>query len=93
MTAWIHTIAFYILLLAVGLSLIRLIKGPHPVDRIVCLDLMALTIGGLLAVHAVRFQQESFMDAVLIISLIGFMGTIVFARLIESFANHKEVRK
>lgn len=90
MTAVIQTVTFYILLLAAGLSLVRLIKGPHPVDRIICLDLLALSVAGMLAVHAVRFQQESFLDAVLIISLVAFLGTIVFARLIETYTSQKE---
>lgn len=71
------------LALALALCILRLVKGPHSVDRILCLDLAALIVAGILVVHSVQTHQEAFIDIVLILSIISFIGTIVFARFIE----------
>ena len=84
MIDYLNKISFFILVIASLLCLVRLVKGPSPVDRVMSLDLLALIAGGLLAVHSVRAHEAVFLDAILILSLIAFLGTIVFARFIES---------
>lgn len=76
---------FFILTLSLCLTFYRFIRGPHMVDRIMCLDLLALITAGLVAIHAIHSNQDIFLDIVLVLSIIAFMGTIVFARLIEGY--------
>jgi multicomponent Na+:H+ antiporter subunit F len=83
MSELLNSLSFYILVLSLVISGIRMAKGPHPVDRILVLDLLAVVTGGLLCVHAVQSDQSAFLDVVLVLSIIGFLGTIVFARYIE----------
>lgn len=88
----IYQICVLILVVAFGLSFIRMLMGPHAVDRVICLDLLALVTGGLIAVHSLRSGQEAFLDVVLVLSIIAFLSTVVLARLIEGYLNQKRVK-
>ena len=69
--------------LAAFLALIRALRGPDLVDRIVALDLVLLLLGGGLAVHGARSGSELFVAAVIVVALVAFVGTVVVARFIE----------
>jgi multicomponent Na+:H+ antiporter subunit F len=80
----LNGLSFVVLALALLLSLIRLFRGPSSVDRVLVLDLLAILTAGLFSVHAVRSDQVAFLDVVLILSIIGFLSTVVFGRYFES---------
>lgn len=68
---------------AAGLALIRAIRGPNLIDRIVALDLVLLLLAGGLAAHAARSGSELFIAAVIVVALVAFAGTVLVARFIE----------
>jgi len=63
--------------------LIRLVKGPSLTDRVVALDLGLGIAVAAIAVGAARTQDGIFLDALLVTSLLGFVGTMVSARYVE----------
>jgi multicomponent Na+:H+ antiporter subunit F len=65
------------------MALIRALRGPNLVDRIVALDLVLLLVAGGLAVHGARTGSELFVAAVIVVALVAFVGTVVVARFIE----------
>lgn len=68
---------------ALLLAFLRLWRGPSLPDRVIALDLI-LTIGvGFVAAYAIANQQPVFLDALLILVLIGFLGTVAFAYYLE----------
>jgi multicomponent Na+:H+ antiporter subunit F len=72
-----------ILTLSIILVFIRLVKGPHVVDRVVALDLI-ITIGiGIITVFTIRSNQKVLLDVAIILALIAFLGTIAFSYYIE----------
>lgn len=73
-----------ILSLAALLALVRVVwpRTSLP-DRIVALDLLLLIIVMGIAVAAVGTDNELFLDVLVVVSLLGFVGTIVVARFIE----------
>jgi multicomponent Na+:H+ antiporter subunit F len=75
--------SLFLMISAFVLSFWRLVRGPDPVDRVVCLDLLALLAAGLMAIQAVWVRESVYLDAVLVLSIVAFFGTIVFARYIE----------
>ncbi len=87
--AYLHFL-FLIQMMALFLTFIRFLKGPHPVDRIMCLDLSVLVVAGLMALQTLYFEEEAFLDLVLILSITGFLSTVVFARFIERNLGQKE---
>jgi multicomponent Na+:H+ antiporter subunit F len=77
------TIIFAVLILAMGLSVLRLLRGPTLPDRVVALDLMAILSVGFIAVHSVRSNQAIYLDIAVALALIAFLSTIAFAFHIE----------
>jgi multicomponent Na+:H+ antiporter subunit F len=72
-----------VLVLAMAVSFLRLIRGPSLADRVVALDLVAVSGVGVMAAAAVAFDLVAFLDVGLLLALIGFVGTAAFARYIE----------
>lgn len=68
--------------LAVALALFRLVRGPSVADRVVALDLISLLAVGLIAAHAVAYQEPVLLDVALVIALVTFLATVSFARYI-----------
>jgi len=65
------------------LALVRLVRGPSLPDRVVALDLIAITAVGLIGVYAVSTDQPIYIDEAMVLALIAFLGTAAFAHFIE----------
>lgn len=72
-----------LLLAAAVLATLRLLRGPSLPDRVVALDLLAVVCISLLAAFAVGVGQPVFLDLVLALGGLAFLGTVAFARYIE----------
>lgn len=82
MTA-VTTVCLAVLVVAGLLCLLRLARPGSLADRIVALDtLLVVTVTGI-AVAAVRSGSGAFLDALLVTSLLGFVGTTTVARFME----------
>ena len=68
--------AWGILLMALFISLYRLVKGPTINDRIVALDLIASIAMGFILVYAIASDKPIFFDVAIAIALVSFMGTV-----------------
>jgi len=69
-----------LILFAIFLSFIRFIKGPHLTDRVVAFDTMGIIAVSLLVLLSVAVKDSIYLDVALVFALIGFIGTIIFAR-------------
>ncbi len=76
-------IAFAATTLAFIASFVRVVVGPSLADRVLALDMMGLVSVSLIATYAIAADQALFLDAALALALIGFLGTVAFARFIE----------
>jgi multicomponent Na+:H+ antiporter subunit F len=72
-----------LLVVALFLALFRLMRGPSRPDRVIALDLISITIVGIIAAYSIATGQTAYLDAAIIIALIGFLSTVGFARYIE----------
>lgn len=68
------------------LALIRLLSGPSLPDRVIALDLMAFIMIAFIIVYAVYTGQPVFINVALALGLVAFIGTIAFARFIETLS-------
>lgn len=68
---------------ALGLSLLRLVRGPTLPDRIVALELVATIFVGVAAVHAIGSREPVYLDVAIVLALVGFLGAVAFARFIS----------
>lgn len=77
------TITFAILLLALALTLIRLLIGPTLPDRVVALELIPSILVSIIGVYAIFHDTSSFIDVSIVVALIAFLAAIGFARFLE----------
>ncbi len=78
-------IAVALVLLGIGglLFLVRLVLGPSLSSRVVALDGLVLTTIAAIATDAARTGSAVFLDAVVVVALVGFIATAAAARYIE----------
>lgn len=83
----LHEFIFYIVVpilsLSVILILIRFIKGPSIIDRIIALDLIITTGIGFIGAYSILTNRSSFLDVAMILALIAFLGTVAFSYYIQ----------
>jgi multicomponent Na+:H+ antiporter subunit F len=63
--------------------IVRLLVGPSSADRVIATDMLGLLGVCLAALVAVIAGHAAFLDIALGIALVGFLGAIAFARLLE----------
>jgi multicomponent Na+:H+ antiporter subunit F len=76
-------ILYGLLIVSMFLALARLVRGPSLPDRVVALDLIAITAVGFIGVYAVATDQPIYIDEAMVLALIAFLGTSAFAHFIE----------
>ncbi len=76
-------IAMALLGIGIILSVVRLALGPSLPDRVVALEMIGVLTVGFITVFAIVVDQPVFIDAAIVLALIGFIGTVAFARYVE----------
>lgn len=71
-----------VILSAIGL-LFRIILGPTIPDRIVALDAFGVMLISATALLSVLFGTGFFMEVILLMAIISFIGTVAFSKFIE----------
>lgn len=66
--------------LAMLLCLFRLLRGPELLDRILALDTLYINGIALLLLFGMQLGSDMYFEAVLLIAMLGFVGTLVFAK-------------
>ncbi len=76
---YLKYIVMPIICLALIFIMLRFIKGPQIVDRVVALDLL-ITIGiGFIALFSIIMNNAVFLDVAIILALIAFLSTVAFS--------------
>src|SRR3546814_13587873 len=69
-------LAQVLLLLAMGFSIVRMVRGPRAQDRVVALDALYVNAMILLLTIGIRTGSLLYVEAGLIIALLGFARTV-----------------
>jgi multicomponent Na+:H+ antiporter subunit F len=77
------TVVMAMLSLALVLAFLRLARGPSLPDRVVALDLIATITVGFIAAWGVLTAESVFLDVAMVIALVGFLGSVAYARYIQ----------
>ena len=72
-----------ILSLSMAMTAWRLLRGPSIPDRALAFDVIMVHVVGLIALYAIYVDEELLIDAVIIVAVLGFLGTVAIARYIE----------
>ena len=75
--------ALVMISLAVAMAFLRVVRGPTLPDRVVAVDLIGISSVGLMVVGAAVSGERAFLDAAVVVALLGFLGTIAYARYAE----------
>ncbi len=70
------------LAISVALCLIRLVRGPSLLDRALALDTIAINLIAIIVMLSIRYATMAYYDAVLVIAVLGFLGTVAVAKYI-----------
>lgn len=71
-------ICFAALFFVMACGLIRLRRGPTVLDRILAFDLIATCVVAMVVLLSVRWSTPMYLEAILIVSLLGFFTTVAF---------------
>jgi multisubunit Na+/H+ antiporter MnhF subunit len=69
--------------IAAALFAVRLVKGPTLADRVVALNGMLIVGMVLLAELAVETGRGTFLPVLVLLSVVGYLGTAMIARFLE----------
>jgi multicomponent Na+:H+ antiporter subunit F len=76
--------ALVVLALALVVATVRLVVGPTDADRALGVDLGFAVVIAAVALLAVRLDAPALLDLVLVATLVGFLSTVAFARLVAT---------
>lgn len=76
-------IALLLIILSIIGLLVRIFLGPSTPDRLVALDAIGVTLISSTALLSVLFGTRFFMEVILLIAILSFIGTVAFSKFIE----------
>ena len=76
-------VSLAVLVLSGGLCVVRLARGPSLADRVLALDTVLIVGVVGVAVEAARTRSGIYLDVLLVVALVAFIGTTAVARFIE----------
>jgi len=70
-------------MVAIALLLYRVVVGPSMPDRAFALDTIGVNLISSIAIVSIILNTKAFLEAILIIGILAFIGTIAFSKFIE----------
>ena len=67
---------------AMGLGLLRLLRGPSAQDRVLALDFLYVVGMLIMLVLAIRHDSEMYFDGGMLMVLFGFVGSVALAKFL-----------
>ena len=71
-----------ILVLAMSLSVLRMVRGPRAQDRVLCLDAMYVNAMLLMLTIGIRTGSTVYFESALIIAVLGFVSSVALAKFL-----------
>lgn len=69
--------------ISIALSLYRVIRGPSMPDRAIALDTIGVNLLSAIAIVSIILKTKAYLEAILILGILAFIGTIAFTKFIE----------
>ncbi|MFD1778803.1 Na(+)/H(+) antiporter subunit F1 [Fredinandcohnia salidurans] len=79
----ILNIALVLLSVSTIAYLYRVIKGPSISDKVIALDAIGVNLVGITAIISVILRSNSFLEVILLIAIVAFVGTVAFSKFLE----------
>ena len=68
--------------LAMGLALLRVLRGPRAQDRVLATDLLFVVAMETMLVLAIRYDSAMYFEAALLMALFGFLSSAALAKFL-----------
>lgn len=79
---WSISISQILLALAMACASFRLFRGPGAQDRVLGLDAFYVSAMLMMLTFGIRYGSDLYFEAALVISLLGFVGTVALAKFL-----------
>lgn len=79
----ILSISLALFMFANALLLFRVVIGPSMPDRAIALDTIGVNLISSIALVSILLNTKAFLEAILILGILAFIGTIAFSKYIE----------
>jgi len=77
------TLAVVLTLLGNLFSIVRLVKGPTPIDRVIAIDVLTITSITIIVLLAHFGNRFIYVDVSIVYGLLSFLGVLAVARYSE----------
>lgn len=67
---------------AMGLGLLRVLRGPRAQDRVLAMDFMYIVGMLIMLVLAIRYDSSMYFEGALLMVLFGFVGSVALAKFL-----------
>ena len=75
--------AIILFAITIAIAVLRIILGPSLPDRVLALDVIGVNLIATIAVVSVLMNTKAFLEVILILGILSFIGTIAFSKFIE----------
>ncbi|MFJ7668441.1 Na(+)/H(+) antiporter subunit F1 [Lysinibacillus sp. NPDC097195] len=75
--------AIVVICLSMIAVIYRMVKGPSASDRVVALDSLGVSLISLIALFSILVETSFFLEIVLLLAILSFIGTVAFSKFIE----------
>ncbi len=86
-------ILIFVLAISLAICFLRLALGPDAPNRTVAFDLISIHAVGIFALFAVRSHSFVLLEGAIVTAVLGFLGTVMFARYLRAAAFYKRKTK
>lgn len=76
-------ISLILVAICISVAVYRVIQGPSTPDRVLALDNIGVNIIAGVAILALLQKTYAYLEVILVIGILSFIGTIAFSRFIE----------
>ena len=80
-------VAFIVLAVSISFCFYRLVVGPTLPDRVVAMDTISAVIIAMITVYSIKENTALFYDAILVLSVLGFVATVAMAKFLAKGKN------
>jgi len=75
-------VAFALLGLSLALTLVRVLRGPDVLDRVLALDTLYVNSATMLVLYGLELGTGRYYEAALLIAMLGFITTVVLSKFL-----------
>lgn len=76
-------IALAFVAISIAFCFYRVVVGPTVPDRVVALDTIGVNIIAVIGLYSIKLGTKLFLDAVLVIAILGFVGVVAVAKFLQ----------